>query len=149
MHIQILNGPNLNLLGVREPGIYGKLTFEEEFEQLHRDFPGLQLAYAQSNHEGELIDRLHEVGFSPGGIVINGGAFSHTSIALADAIRAIQRPVVAVHISNTFARESFRHVDLLAPVCVGLIAGLGLDGYRLAIDFLLRRYGKEPGTQEA
>jgi len=149
MHIQILNGPNLNLLGVREPGIYGLKTFEEQFEQLHREFPGLELAYAQSNHEGELIDRLHEVGFSPGGIVINGGAFSHTSLALADAIRAIQRPVVAVHISNTFAREAFRHQDVLAPVCVGLIAGLGMDGYRLAVDFLYRRYGQESGAKQA
>lgn len=141
MHILILNGPNLNLLGIREPSIYGKRTFEEEFERLHEVFPDLELAYAHSNHEGELIDRLHESGFSPGGIVINAGGLSHTSVALADALRAITRPVVAVHISNTFAREQFRHRDLLAPVCEGLIAGLGMDGYRLAVDFLLRKYG--------
>jgi 3-dehydroquinate dehydratase-2 len=139
MHIQILNGPNLNLLGVREPSLYGGQSFEEQFETLHREFPGLQLAYAQTNHEGEMIDRLHEIGFSPGGIVLNAGGWSHTSVALADAVRAISRPVVAVHVTNTFAREGFRHVDLLAPACVGLIAGLGLDGYRLAVDYLVRR----------
>ena len=141
MHILILNGPNLNLLGVREPSIYGSKTFEEEFELLHGVFPKLEMTYAQSNHEGEIIDRLHEIGFSPGGIVMNAGALSHSSIAIADAIRAITRPVVAVHVSNTFAREEFRHRDVLAPVCEGLIAGLGMDGYRLAIDFLVRKYG--------
>jgi 3-dehydroquinate dehydratase II len=104
MHILILNGPNLNLLGVREPSIYGSKTFEEEFELLHGVFPKLEMTYAQSNHEGEIIDRLHEMGFSPGGIVMNAGALSHSSIAIADAIRAITRPVVAVHVSNTFAR---------------------------------------------
>jgi 3-dehydroquinate dehydratase II len=143
MHILILNGPNLNLLGVREPSIYGSKTFEEEFELLHGVFPKLEMTYAQSNHEGEIIDRLHEMGFSPGGIVMNAGALSHSSIAIADAIRAITRPVVAVHVSNTFAREEFRHRDVLAPVCEGLIAGLGMDGYRLAIDFLVRKYGSQ------
>ena len=143
MHILILNGPNLNLLGVREPSIYGSKTFEEEFELLHGVFPKLEMTYAQSNHEGEIIDRLHEIGFSPGGIVMNAGALSHSSIAIADAIRAITRPVVAVHVSNTFAREEFRHRDVLAPVCEGLIAGLGMDGYRLAIDFLVMKYGSQ------
>ena len=143
MHILILNGPNLNLLGVREPSIYGSKTFEEEFELLHGVFPKLEMTYAQSNHDVEIIDRLHEMGFSPGGIVINAGALSHSSIAIADAIRAITRPVVAVHVSNTFAREEFRHRDVLAPVCEGLIAGLGMDGYRLAIDFLVRKYGSQ------
>ena len=143
MHILILNGPNLKLLGVREPSIYGSKTFEEEFELLHGVFPKLEMTYAQSNHQGEIIDRLHEMGFSPGGIVMNAGALSHSSLAIADAIRAITRPVVAVHVSNTFAREEFRHRDVLAPVCEGLIAGLGMDGYRLAIDFLVRKYGSQ------
>ncbi len=140
MNILILNGPNLNLLGKREPSIYGHQSFEEEFEELHKVFPNLQLSYAQSNHEGELIDRLHDQGFTPGAIVLNAGGLSHTSVALADAVRAIERPVIAVHITNTFARESFRQKDLIAPVCIGQISGLGMDGYRLAIDYLMRRY---------
>jgi 3-dehydroquinate dehydratase-2 len=138
MDILIINGPNLNLLGKREPGIYGNQSFAEYFVMLEAAFPDHALTHFQSNHEGAVVDKLHEVGFEPGGIVINGGAYSHTSVAIADAIRAIQRPVVAVHISNTFAREGFRHSDLLAPVCVGLIAGLGMDGYRLAVSHLVQ-----------
>jgi 3-dehydroquinate dehydratase-2 len=141
MDILIINGPNLNLLGTREPGIYGDQIFEAYFETLVRAFPDHVLSHFQSNHEGAIVDRLHADGFSPGGIVINGGAYSHTSLAIADAIRAIERPVVGVHISNTFAREAFRHTDFLAPVCKGMVIGLGLDGYRRAVEHLLRQEG--------
>lgn len=137
MKIIIINGPNLNLLGTREPAIYGKKTFEEYFEFLQMEFPGITLHYFQSNHEGELIDKLHEVGFTYNGIVLNAGAFSHTSIALADAIAAIETPVVEVHISNVYAREPFRHRSLLAAQSMGCIVGLGLMGYQLAIEFLV------------
>lgn len=139
MHILIINGPNLNLLGRREPEIYGSQTFDEFFDTLKAQFSAIQLEYFQSNHEGALIDRLHEAGFAVDGIVLNAGAFTHTSIALADAIAAIPAPVVEVHISNVYKRESFRHHSYLAPVCAGSIAGLGLDGYRLAVEWLIRR----------
>ncbi len=138
MDILILNGPNLNLLGRREPGVYGNQSFEAWFAGLPAAYPEHAFQHFQSNHEGALIDRLHADGFTPGGVVINAGGLSHTSVALADAVRAISRPVVAVHISNTFAREAFRHTDLLAPACAGLIAGLGLEGYRLAVEYLIR-----------
>lgn len=137
MQILIINGPNLNLLGKREVEIYGKRTFEDYFGELSDLYGDHDLSFFQSNSEGELVDKLQEDGFSKGGIVINAGAYAHTSVALADAIAAIRRPVVAVHISNTFAREEFRNSDLLAGNCVGLIAGLGLDGYRLAVEYLL------------
>lgn len=132
--ILIINGPNLNLLGKREPEVYGSLTFESYFESLKSRFADLQLEYYQSNVEGLLIDKLHETGFGFDGIIINAGAYTHTSIAIADAIKAITTPVVEVHISNVFARESFRHHSYLSPVCKACIAGFGLDSYRLAIE---------------
>lgn len=138
MKIIIINGPNLNLLGTREPTIYGRKSFEEFFEGLQIEFPGITLHYFQSNHEGEIIDRLHEVGFSYNGIVLNAGAYTHTSIAIADAIGAIETPVIEVHISNVYAREAFRHHSHLSPKCIGSIVGLGLKGYELAIDYFLK-----------
>lgn len=137
MKIIIVNGPNLNLLGTREPHIYGKRTFKDFFETLQQNFPGVNLHYFQSNSEGALIDKLHEVGFHHQGIILNPGAYAHTSYALADAIAAIETPVVEVHISNTFAREEFRHKSLTAPNCVGSIIGLGLKGYNLAVSYFL------------
>ncbi len=141
MKIQIINGANLNLLGKREPEIYGTQTFEAYFETLQKDlqtvYPTLELQYFQSNHEGAVLDKLHEVGFHFDGIVLNAGAWTHTSIALLDAIGGITTPVVEVHISNIHAREAFRHHSFVAPKAVGSIVGLGLMGYRLAIDFLV------------
>ena len=135
--IQIINGPNLNLLGTREPEIYGGKTFETYLEELRRDYPQIQIAYFQSNVEGLLIDKLQEVGFSYDGIILNGGAYTHTSVALQDAIRSIKTPVVEVHISNVFEREEFRHHSYLSPVCKGVICGFGMDSYRLALEALL------------
>jgi 3-dehydroquinate dehydratase-2 len=137
MKVIIINGPNLNLLGKREPEIYGRLSFEDYFARLQQEFSTITLHYFQSNHEGELIDKLHEIGFSYDGIVLNAGAYTHTSIAIADAIGAITAPVVEVHISNVHAREAFRHHSYIASKCVGSIIGLGLKGYELAIDFLM------------
>lgn len=137
MKILIINGPNLNLLGRREPDIYGHKTFEAYFSELQRRFPGATLEYFQSNHEGLLIDKLHEVGFSIQGVVLNAGALTHTSIALADAVAAIAVPVVEVHISNVHNREVFRHHSYLSAKCIGSIVGLGLYGYQLAVDYLL------------
>ena len=140
MHILILNGPNLNLLGKREPEVYGSRSFEDYFAELQLLFPDIQLEYFQSNHEGALIDKLHESGFSADGIVFNAGAYTHTSIALADAIGAIPAPVIEVHISNVHHRESFRHHSYIAPKCVGSLVGLGLEGYRLAVAwFILKK----------
>lgn len=133
MKILILNGPNLNLLGKREPAIYGDTSFEAYFEQLKTKFPTLDLVYFQSNIEGVLIDKLHEVGFSYAGIVFNAGAYTHTSIALGDAISAITTPVIEVHISNTHARENFRRESKLAAACRGVILGFGLKSYALAL----------------
>lgn len=133
-----MNGPNLNLLGKREPEVYGKQTFDEYLETLRPLFPEVRLTYFQSNHEGALIDKLHEVGFSIGGIVLNAGALTHTSIALADAIAAIKSPVVEVHISNVHARESYRHHSWLSAKCAGVLVGFGLDGYRMAVEHLWR-----------
>lgn len=133
MHILIVNGPNLNLLGRREPEVYGSQTFEDYFARLRQLFPGHTLEYFQSNHEGALIDKLHESGFSCDGIVLNGGAYTHTSIAIADAIKAIPAPVIEVHISNVHARESFRHHSWFSAGCRGVIVGLGLKGYELAV----------------
>ena len=135
MKLIIINGPNLNLLGKREPEIYGRQSFEEYFAQLQMEFPTLTLHYYQSNSEGALIDKLHEVGFSYGGVILNAGAYTHTSIALADAIAAIRSPVIEVHISNVHAREAFRHHSFIAPQCIGSIVGLGLKGYELAIEY--------------
>ena len=134
--IIIINGPNLNLLGKREPEIYGTLTFEQYFETLKTQFPDVELFYFQSNHEGDLLDKIHEIGFSFDGIVINAGAYTHTSIAIADALAAVKTPAIEVHISNIHAREAFRHHSFLAAKCVGSIVGLGLKGYALAIEFL-------------
>lgn len=139
MKILLLNGPNLNLLGTREPEIYGHQSFEDYFETLKINFPKVELEYFQSNHEGVLLDKLHEAGFSADGIVLNAGAFTHTSVALADAIAAITTPVIEVHISNVHRREPFRHQSFLSAHCVGSIVGLGLEGYRLAVLWFLKQ----------
>ena len=133
--ILILNGPNLNLLGRREPEIYGNQTFEQYFEELKALFPETELHYFQSNHEGELIDKIHEVGFSFDGIVINAGAYTHTSVAIADALSGVKTPALEVHISNIHAREAFRHHSFLTAKCKGMICGLGLKGYELAVRY--------------
>lgn len=133
MKILLLNGPNLNLLGVREPEVYGKETFTDYFRRLKDKYPSVDISYFQSNIEGELIDKIHEVGFSYDGIILNAGAYTHTSIALADAIAAVKAPVVEVHISNTARREVFRHVSYLTAVCRGVIMGFGLESYELAL----------------
>lgn len=137
--VLIINGSNLNLLGIREPSIYGSLSMEEYLTALQSDYPQVEIDYFQSNHEGDIIDRIHEVGFEPdlNGIILNAGAFTHTSLAIADAIRAVERPVVEVHISNIAAREEIRHRSLLTSACRGIIAGFGLDSYRLALESLL------------
>lgn len=133
--ILILNGPNLNLLGKREPGVYGNQSFEDYFVTLESLFPDIELHYYQSNHEGALIDKIHEVGFAFDGIVINAGGYTHTSIALADALSAVTTPAVEVHISNIHAREAFRHHSYLTSRCKGMICGLGLKGYELAVRY--------------
>ncbi|WP_324677727.1 type II 3-dehydroquinate dehydratase [Hymenobacter sp. GOD-10R] len=135
MQILIINGPNLNLLGRREPGIYGTRSFDAYFPELQEAFPDFQLEYFQSNHEGELLDKLHEVGFTYHGIVLNAGAFTHTSLALADAIAGIATPVIEVHLSNVAAREEFRQHSYISRVCVGTITGFKLDSYRLALHY--------------
>lgn len=137
MRVIIINGPNLNLLGQREPSVYGADTFEAYFATLQRAYPQLELSYFQSNHEGALLDKLHEVGFSYDGIILNAGAYTHTSVALHDAIRAITTPVVEVHISNTFAREAFRHHSYISAVAKGVIVGFGMESYRLALESFL------------
>ena len=134
MKIQIINGPNINLLGKREPSIYGAVSFEDYLVELRRTYPDIEIAYYQSNVEGEMINKIHEVGFDYDGIVLNAGAYTHTSIALYDAIKAVTTPVVEVHISNVHARESFRHVSMISAACRGVILGFGLDSYRLAIE---------------
>jgi 3-dehydroquinate dehydratase II len=139
MKIQIINGPNLNLLGTREPQTYGTQSFEAFFEKLKSRFPQAELSSYQSNVEGELINKLHAVGFSYEGIVLNAGAYTHTSVAIHDAIAAIKTPVVEVHISNVYAREEFRHKSLITSKCAGLITGFGMEGYALAIQYLLTR----------
>lgn len=131
--VYIINGPNLNLQGIREPDIYGSETFEEILNQWRIAFPLIDIQYFQSNVEGELINKLHEVGFSAHGIIINPGGYSHTSVAIADALAAIDSPVVEVHISNIYKREVFRHTSLTASQCVGLILGFGINGYKMAL----------------
>ena len=133
MRIQIINGPNINLLGKREPSIYGSVTFEDFLIELRANYPDVEISYYQSNTEGELIDKIQETGFDVDGIILNAGAYTHTSIALQDAIRAVTSPVVEVHITNLAQREEFRHNSLITAVCVGSIMGFGLDGYRLAL----------------
>lgn len=143
MDILILNGPNLNLLGVREPGIYGNRDFDSFLDELRRRYPEHKLHYYQSNHEGNIIDRLQEYGFGmASGIVLNAGAYTHTSLAIADCISAIQTPVIEVHISNVHAREAVRHQSMISGVCRGVIAGFGLDSYRLAIEAFATPAGK-------
>jgi 3-dehydroquinate dehydratase II len=139
MKIQIINGPNLNLLGKREPDVYGNLDFETFFGKLKTSFQGAELYYYQSNVEGEIINKLHEVGFGYDGIVLNAGAYTHTSVAIHDAIGAIKTPVVEVHISNVYAREEFRHKSLITSKCVGLITGFGLEGYAMALAYLVNK----------
>lgn len=137
MKIQIINGPNLNLLGVREKSIYGNSSFEDYLSELRKRFADIQIDYYQSNIEGEIINKIHEVGFSYDGIVLNAGAYTHTSVAIADAIAAVNTPVIEVHISNVHKREDFRHHSMLAASCKGVIAGFGMDSYRLAIENLI------------
>ena len=139
MKIQIINGPNLNLLGIREKSIYGDSSFDSYFATLQQRYPEHEFAYFQSNKEGELIDKLHEIGFDYDGIILNAGAYTHTSIAIADAIAGINTPVVEVHISNVYKREQFRHKSMLAASCVGVIAGFGLNSYRLAVEHLIEK----------
>jgi len=135
--IMIINGPNLNLLGVREPGIYGNSSFESYLPSLRGRYPDVELQYFQSNIEGELIDRLQAVGFDYDGIVLNAGAYTHTSVALLDCIRSLKAPVIEVHISNVHRREEFRHHSMISAGCLGVICGFGLDSYRLAVEALL------------
>ena len=136
MKIQIINGPNLNLLGVREPGIYGSESFEAFLPQLQAKYPDVQIDYYQSNIEGELINKMQEVGFKYDGIVLNAGAYTHTSVALHDCIRSLKCPVIEVHISNVHQREEFRHKSMISDACKGVICGFGLDSYRLAVEAL-------------
>ena len=137
MKILILNGPNLNLLGKREPEIYGSLTFEAYFSTLKEKYSTIDLHYFQSNIEGEIIDKLHEVGFNFDGVILNAGAYTHTSVAIGDAIKGIETPVIEVHISNVHSREDFRHISYIAPNAEGVIAGFGLKSYDLAIESFL------------
>lgn len=137
MKIQIINGPNLNLLGTREPRIYGSTTFEACLEKLRQQHPRVEIDYFQSNIEGELIDKLQQTGFSCDGIVLNAGAYTHTSIALLDCIRSLKSPVIEVHISNVHSREEFRHRSMIAPACMGVICGFGMDSYRLAVEAIM------------
>ncbi|PJJ79185.1 type II 3-dehydroquinate dehydratase [Mucilaginibacter auburnensis] len=137
MNIQIINGPNLNLLGVREKSIYGDASFDTYLTELKKRYPDVNISYYQSNVEGEIINKLHEIGFSFDGIVLNAGAYTHTSIAIADAIAAIKTPVIEVHISNVHKREAFRHHSYLSANCKGVILGFGMDSYRLGIESLI------------
>lgn len=138
MKIFIINGPNLNLLGKRETSIYGNISFDDYLLQLKNEFPQIQIDYYQSNVEGEIINKLQDIGFSYDGIILNAGGYTHTSVAIADAVAAISTPVVEVHISNIFSREDFRHVSLIAPNAKGSIIGFGMNSYRLAIQGLIK-----------
>ena len=139
MKIEIVNGPNLNLLGTREPGIYGTSSFEQYLPQLQALYPAVAFGYFQSNSEGALIDHLQQVGFTADGIVLNAGAYTHTSVALHDCIRSLTSPVVEVHISNVHQREAFRHQSLISAACRGVICGFGLDSYRLAVEAIIEQ----------
>ncbi|WP_035806763.1 type II 3-dehydroquinate dehydratase [Lunatimonas lonarensis] len=139
MKLIIINGPNLNLLGKREPEIYGNQTFEGFFDTLVKKYPHLELAYFQHNVEGEIVSKIHEVGFTYDGILLNAGAYTHTSVAISDAIAGVTTPVLEVHISNIYKREEFRHKSIISKECVGMIAGLGLDGYDLGIQYFLTK----------
>lgn len=138
MKIQIINGPNLNLLGLREPDVYGHRGFEDYLQELRSQYPDVLIEYYQSNHEGDLIDCIHRVGIAYDGIILNAGAYTHTSIALHDAIKAVPAPVIEVHISNVHQREEFRHHSMISAACHGVICGFGLDSYRLAMEALLK-----------
>lgn len=138
MKILIINGPNLNLLGKREPEIYGSMAFEEYFENLKVKFPEIDLQYFQSNIEGNLIDKIHEVGFSFDAILLNAGGYTHTSVAISDAIASVKTPVLEIHISNIYKREEFRHKSIISKECIGMISGLGLLGYELGINYFLK-----------
>ncbi len=137
MKIQIINGPNLNLLGKREPEVYGNTSFEEYLENLRKTFPQVEIHYFQSNVEGELINKIHEVGFTFDAILLNAGGYTHTSVAISDAIAGVNTPVLEVHISNIYKREEFRHKSIISKSCVGMISGLGLKGYELGIRYFL------------
>ena len=139
MKILIINGPNLNLLGTREPDIYGDKSFQSFFETIKSNFNSIDLEYFQSNVEGEIINKLHETGFSYDGIILNAGGYTHTSVAISDAIAAINTDVIEVHISNIYKREEFRHKSIISKECIGMISGLGLEGYLLAITYLINR----------
>ncbi len=139
MKIAIINGPNLNLLGKREPEVYGSLSFEDFLKDLQKKYPKVEFIYFQSNVEGELINKLQELGFTVDGIILNAGGYTHTSVAIADAIAAIKTPVLEVHISNIFAREDYRHVSYLGAKCVGCISGLGLKGYEMALQYFVNQ----------
>ena len=141
MKVLLINGPNLNLLGIREQSIYGNKSFENYFQTLQNEYPDIELEYYQSNIEGELINKIHERGFTFDGIIINAGAYTHTSVAIRDAISGVKSPVIEVHISNILTRESFRHESIIGPVCVGSIMGFGLDSYRLGIE-AIKKYIK-------
>lgn len=136
MKIQIINGPNLNLLGIREPDVYGNQGFDSYLAELQKAYPEVQIDFFQSNTEGTLVDKIHEVGFTYDGIILNAGAYTHTSVALLDAIKAVSTPVIEVHISNIHQREEFRHKSLISAGCKGVICGFGLDSYRLALEAL-------------
>ena len=139
MKLHIINGPNLNLLGTREPEIYGSRGFDSFLDELKAEFPSIELSYFQSNVEGEIINNLHEHGFTTDGILLNAGGYTHTSVAIGDAVAAIKTPVIEVHISNVFARESFRHLSYIAPHALGVISGFGLNSYRLALEHFTRK----------
>lgn len=141
MKIIIINGPNLNLLGKRETDIYGNQSFETYFEELKNRYPTIDLSYFQSNVEGELVNQLQEVGFSYDGIILNAAAYTHTSIAISDAVAAISTPVVEVHISNIHAREEYRHLSLITSHCAGMLTGFGLKGYAMALDYFVNTAG--------
>ena len=137
--ILVVNGPNLNLLGLREPGIYGSTSLDEGMKALEEQFPQVRFTFFQSNIEGEIVDVIQQYGFTADGIVLNAGAYTHTSVAIHDAIKAIRTPVVEVHLSNIYQREVFRHTSLITSACVGIIGGFGMDSYRLAVDYLLKK----------
>ena len=139
MKIQIINGPNLNLLGKREPEVYGATSFETYYASLQKQYPNISFNYFQSNSEGEIIDEIQAAGFVNDGIILNAGGYTHTSVAIFDAIKSVTAPVVEVHISNVYARESCRHQSMLAPACKGVIAGFGMDSYRLAIEAIIMK----------
>ena len=137
MKIQIINGPNLNLLGMREPEVYGSNSFNDYLQVLRSEFPELEISYFQTNVEGEIINKLHEAGYGCDGIILNAGGYTHTSVAIRDAIKAVPAPVIEVHISNVHSREEFRHNSIISAVCKGVIAGFGLDSYQLAVESII------------